>query len=388
MKQPPRGFEQAEYEARTEKLQRVMHDKNIDAVLFTNEAEVRYYTGFHTQFWQSPTRPWFLVVPANGKPIAVIPAIGEAGMRETWIDEIHIWSSPQPEDDGVGLLSNVIAGLSRKHKTLGVQLGPETALRMPAADFEKLKHVLHGVEIVDVAQIIYLQRLVKSEAEIEKIRFAAVTTSLAFERLPEYARMGQTEREICTAMKIDLMNHGVDGSPYMVAGSGRGSYNNIIMGPLDRKLGDGDVLIIDTGTTYDGYFCDFDRNWAFGHASDEAMCAYEAVFAATDAGFTAAIPGATMEDVWHAMQKVLDEAGALSNSTGRMGHGLGMQLTEWPSLMPGDKTVIKPNTVLTLEPGMEFAPNQMMVHEENIVIREAGAEYLSLRAAERMPIIS
>ena len=147
------------------------------------------------------------------------------------------------------------------------------------------------------------------------------------------------------------------------------------------------MLIIDTGTTFDGYFCDFDRNFAFGHITDDTRKAHATVYQATDAGFSAAHPGATMADVWRAMWKVLESGGALGNSIGRMGHGLGMQLTEWPSVKEDDLTVLTPGAVITLEPGMEFAPDRQLVHEENIVITEDGAEYLTRRAPAEMPVI-
>jgi Xaa-Pro aminopeptidase len=70
-----------------------------------------------------------------------------------------------------------------------------------------------------------------------------------------------------------------------------------------------------------------------------------------------------------------------------MGHGLGMQLTEWPSLMPADQTVLQPGMVITLEPGLEIGAGRMMVQEENIVIRESGAELLTKRAPKELPII-
>ena len=70
-----------------------------------------------------------------------------------------------------------------------------------------------------------------------------------------------------------------------------------------------------------------------------------------------------------------------------MGHGLGMELTEWPSVMPGDDTLLEPGMVLTIEPGMSFAPGKEMVHEENILITEERARILTSRAPDEMPII-
>jgi hypothetical protein len=80
----------------------------VAGMLLMTEPEVRYFTGFHTLFWQSPTRPWFLFVPADGKPIAVIPEIGAPLMRRGWLDDLRTWSAPAPDDDGIGLLAIIV----------------------------------------------------------------------------------------------------------------------------------------------------------------------------------------------------------------------------------------------------------------------------------------
>ena len=87
------------------------------------------------------------------------------------------------------------------------------------------------------------------------------------------------------------------------------------------------------------------------------------------------------------MWKILEKGGALGNNTGRLGHGLGMELTEWPSIRSEDNTLLEPGMILTLEPGRTFSPGKQMVHEENIVITEDGARMLSYRAPEEIPII-
>jgi Xaa-Pro aminopeptidase len=153
--------------------------------------------------------------------------------------------------------------------------------------------------------------------------------------------------------------------------------------------------MFDTGSTFDGYFSDFDRYVAFGRADEEARRAYETVWAATEAGLAVIRPGTTTSDLWQAMGKVLENGGPTGGSAGstpggsvgRMGHGLGMQVTEWPSNTADDDTVLVEGMVLTLEPSLTWAPGCMMVHEENLVVRADGPELLSRRAPAEMPVI-
>ena len=384
---PQRGFSQSEFEQRAQKAQRIMNEEKLDAILLTTEPNVRYFSGFLTQFWQSPTRPWFLIVPREGELIAVIPEIGRAGMESTWVNDIRTWASPCPEDDGITLLAQALSEVTMRFGRIGMTLGQESHLRMPANNFKQMTEKISPTEIVDVALHLHSLKKIKSEAEILKIEHICQITSGAFENLPSQIRIGETQRQICLKLRQDILKRGGDNSPYLIAGSGSGGYDNIIMGPTESVLENGHVLIIDTGSTFDGYFCDFDRNFAFGDLPEETRRAYETVYRATDVGIETARPGKTTTDVWQAMWSVLEKGGALGNSVGRMGHGLGMELTEWPSVMPGDDTLLEPGMVLTIEPGMSFAPGKEMVHEENILITEEGARILTRRAPAEMPII-
>ncbi len=384
---PERGFPPTEFEARTAKAQAQMAEAGIDAILLTTEPELRYFSGYLTQFWQSPTRPWFMVLPAHGKPIAVIPQIGAACMARTWIEDIRTWSSPAPQDEGVSLLADTLRQVIGPSGTLGISEGPETHLRMPIADFRRLIALLPGIRMQDSSLILRRLRMVKSEAEIAKIAHACHLVSDVFEALPGFVHPGMAEVEVFRHFKINCLERGVDDVSYLVGSAGPGGYGDIISPPSQRPIQTGDVLILDTGCVFDGYFCDFDRNFAFGQVDAAARSAYRAVWDATEAGFEAARPGATCSDIFTAMQSVMAKAGALGNDVGRLGHGLGMQLTEWPSHTPDDHTVLQPGMVLTLEPGMTFAPGLVMVHEENIVICETGAEYLTRRAAADMVTI-
>ncbi len=383
---PERGFPVSEFEERLAHAQALMADADLAGLLVLTEPEVRYFSGFLSQFWQSPTRPWFLLVPAAGKPVAVIPAIGAETMGRTWIDDIRTWPSPTPDDEGVTLLAEAVREIIGSGR-IGLPMGAETCLRMAQNDFHRLQRELPDNTFVDGTGIVRTLRMVKSAAEIGKIAYVCDAVSGVFEALPTFVSTGMTDQEIFRAFKIECLKAGVDDVSYLVGAAGPGGYGDIISPPFGRPTEEGDVLILDTGCVFDGYFCDFDRNYAFGAVSNEAARAHSVVYEATDAGFAAARPGATTSDVFRAMQEVMEKGGALGNDVGRLGHGLGMQLTEWPSNTEDDGTEIVENMVLTLEPGMTFAEGKVMVHEENIVIRADGAEYLSRRAPAVMPVI-
>ena len=386
MSAPVRGFPESEFAQRTARAQALMGAAGLDALLLTSEPDVRYFTGFLTRFWESPTRPWFVALPAAGKPVAVIPGIGAALMRQTWLDDIRTWAAPDLEDDGVSLLAGTLAEIAGERGRIGLPMGHETHLRMPLADYARLQRALPHVEFADATGIVHALQGVKSEREIDKLRHICAIASDAFEAIGKVAQEGKPLSAVYRHFQAALLNAGADWVPYLAGGAGPGGYGDVISPASDRPLQRGDVLMLDTGAVFDGYFCDFDRNWAIGSASDNARKAYEVLYAATDAGFAAARPGATAADVWRAMNAVISRVGDAGDG-GRLGHGLGKRLTEWPSLIADDHTVLEPGMVLTLEPGLEIAPGCIQVHEENIVVRESAPEWLSRRAPAELPVI-
>jgi Xaa-Pro aminopeptidase len=380
-------FDSAEFEGRAQRAQSLMHQHELDALLVTSPPNFRYFSGFDSQFWESPTRPWFLIVPAAGRCIAVVPEIGAPILQQSWIEDIRSWPAPRPADDGVSLLRATLEAVPRRFGRIGLELGRESVLRMPLIDFLAIREQLRGVALVDGSPCIWQARRIKTPAEIAHIRTACELVSDAFEALPRQLAAGQTEADACRDLTIDILKRGADTVPFLAAASGPGGYAQIISRPSRRVLRQGDVLIIDVGATVNGYFCDFDRNYAFGKPSTAAANAQDAVWRATQAGIAVAVPGATTTDLWAAMTKVLEDAGMRGNNVGRLGHGLGLQLTEPPSNMPGDNTVLEPGMVITIEPGMEYEADKMIVHEENVVITTDGAQLLTRRAPREMPII-
>ena len=372
-------FPRAEYEARLEAANRAMHANNLDAILLASEAEVRYFTGFRTQFWQSPTRPWFVILRRDQTPLAIIPEIGAELMARSDIAEIEAWPAPRPHDDGLSLLKDRLANCQR----LGVLMGHETTFRMPLNDVFELRAALPA-EWIDATDIIRDLRMVKSDREIAYIRQICGIASQGFARVPEIANAGQSLSSVFREFKRMLLELGADDVPYLVGGVDHPSYDDVISPPDDRPLTDGQILMLDTGATLNGYFCDFDRNYAVGTPTESAQRAYAKLYDATDAAMEMARPGVRACDLFAAMAKSMDTQ---NSDVGRFGHGLGMQLTEWPSLAAWDDTIIRENMVLTLEPSIEVDGGGIMVTEENILITDGAPILLSTRAPKELPVL-
>lgn len=375
-----RGFPEAEYRRRVERAQAAMERLGLAALLLTTEPDIRYFTGFLTRFWESPSRPWFVILPAAGDPIAVIPSIGAALMERTWLHDIRTWVAPNPADDGVSLLGRTLHEVARGGK-VGIPSGQGTHLRMPLADFGRLQAV--GIDFGDDDGIVAGLRAMKSEAEIAKIAHICAVAGRAFDRMGEVAGAGVPMEEVFRGFQGLLLDEGADWVPYVAGGAGPLGYSDVISPADESPLAEGDVLMLDTGAVWDGYFCDFDRNFAIGMSNPRAEAAWAHLIEAALAGEAAAKPGARARDVWAAMARIV----GAGETAGRLGHELGMQLTEGLSLTARDDTELVPGMVITLEPGIETAEGIFMVHEENIVIREDGPERLSPFAKGRLPVI-
>ncbi|MGH8429237.1 MAG: M24 family metallopeptidase, partial [Solimonas sp.] len=329
---PP--FDRAEFESRIERARAKMTEAKLDGMLITSEHNVEYLSGFTTQFaWNTPTRPWYFVLPRDGKAVGVIPEIGITNWQATsWVPDILSWPSPRPANEGLDLLQKAIGGAKRQFGRWGVELGPESRLGMPVADLMRLRDMIKPHEVVDCFHVTRALRLVKSPAEIERIKRMCQIAGDSFDNMGALLQSGDSERDLVRKFHSHMLLRGADKTPYTSIGSGSGGYDSIIMGPTNRKFRKGDIFLIDTGARYAGYFCDFDRNYAVGKPpADRARRIHDLLYRATDAGIKAARPGRTAAHVFEAQAKVLTDAGIVLGNVGRFGHGLGKVLTEPPS---------------------------------------------------------
>jgi len=383
---------QAEFDGRVARVQRAMAAAGLDALVLTAQDNVAYLTGFDGPTWVNVARPRYCVLAKDGAPVLVVPTTNVPVVRRmTWVQEVRSWVSPNPADDGLSLVAEAVWAVAEPAATVGMEIGPQSRLGMPAGDFLAFRERLAPRRIADADALLREIRKIKTPLEIAAIRQAAAATSRAFARLDA----GGDEQAVAGRFRALLFEEGLEDVPYLVAESGLGGYPSLQMAAGGRRLTAGSVLAIDTGARVRGYYCDFNRNFVCGPLPEATRQAHALLWEATEAGIRAAVPGATAAEVWRAMAAVLDAGaaalGARRTQSGRMGHGIGLRLTEPPSIHPEDATVLAPGMVITVEPSLAFEVaaeggplTRTLVHEENLVVTEGGPELLSARAPREM----
>jgi Xaa-Pro aminopeptidase len=262
---------------------------------------------------------------------------------------------------------------------------------------------LDGIAFCDMTDAIQHIRMVKSPAEQAKLTHVCQLVSGVFTDVPKWVKAGMPLDDLFRQFKIKALTAGVDDVSYLVGSAGPDGYQDIIAPPNSRPLAAGDVFMLDTGCVWDGYFSDFDRNFAIHHANDEAHETHHRLYDATQAAIDILRPGVTSADLFFAMDAILrpDQQNSsqhgpsqqigtvktVDDGVGRYGHGLGTQLTEPPSHTNWDQTVITAGMTLTLEPSLGYGNGLTMVAEENLLVLEDRVVLLSTRAPRDLPVI-
>ena len=134
-------FPKEEFTNRISRVQESLEKENIEAIIVTSPSNFRYFSGLNSNFWESPTRPWFLIISQKDPIRAIIPSIGSTALENTIVKNIEVWQSPNPKDEGVSLLKKIIKSFP-KNSNIGFELNNETHLRMSVQDFSDIRNEL------------------------------------------------------------------------------------------------------------------------------------------------------------------------------------------------------------------------------------------------------
>ena len=376
-------FPREEISARQNKARTLMDEKGFDALLLTTENNYRYLSGHWTQFWVSKTRPMFMLLPLKGDP-ALLVSGAELGVAKStsWVEDIRPSSGFAKES--MDLLIETLEEFGLTESTIGMELGVEQRLGLPYNDFLRLKKELPRIKVRDAADLLWTLRQVKSRAEIRWMKQAASNNDQAVEEVLGSVKAGMTEEELYRQLCLKMTEYG-NKPGYIPITSGGGNYDRVTGGPTDRTFKEGDLIWVDNCSTYKGYWVDYCRILAIGHATQEQKDMYKLVYDVMWKCIDAVKPGIPVSEIMRVCNQEFEKAGEEQSRVGRMGHSLGLDLTEPPSLTLGDHTLIEPGMVLAIEPNIlkEYGYFQL---EEDVVVTEAGCEVISHPAEETLPL--
>ena len=216
-------------------------------------------------------------------------------------------------------------------------------------------------------------RTIKTPEEIQKLREAQKITDDAFTHILDYIRPGRTEREVALELEFFMRRQGAEGVSFefIVVSGKNGSLCHGV--PSDKVIEDGDFVTMDTGALLHGYHADMTRTVAVGHVSDEQRHAYDLVLKAQLAAIDFIRPGVVCGDVDKVARDILEAEykGAFEHS---LGHGVGVEIHEWPRFAAGSTTIAQPGMVVSVEPGIYLEGKFGLRIEDLIVVTEDGCE--------------
>ncbi|MDO8880745.1 MAG: aminopeptidase P family protein [Coriobacteriia bacterium] len=225
-------------------------------------------------------------------------------------------------------------------------------------------------------------RHMKEPEEIERIAAAAAIADRAFEHICGTIAPGVTEAEVALELEFFMRRSGSEGMPFepIVASGPNGARPHSIPGA--RQIESGDLVVLDFGARVGGYCSDMTRTVGVGRVSGEQQRLYAAVLAANEAGLTAVRAGMPCVDVDRAARDVLAAHDLGELFTHGLGHGVGLDVHELPTVGPRSTQSLRPGNVITVEPGV-YVPGFAGVRiEDLVVVEQAGCRILTTAPKE------
>jgi Xaa-Pro aminopeptidase len=347
----------SDYEQRIIRLQSALRGERASLAVISFTDQMRYLAGMVENGHE---RLLALLVPAEGEPAFIVPAINAAQFTSNpaGIERIVPW------DDATGP-APALAGLLDAYDVSGgdtVYVDDE----WHAVHLLTLQQVQPGLRCRPAGPLMATLRGVKAADELAALQRAADLVDETVEECWRYLRTGMTERDLAAVIARAYENRGTYPAFDITVCFGE---NTAIPHhrTSDRTLRRGDLVLVDTGCVADGYCSDITRTVAYGEPSDALVReVYELVYAAHHAARAAVRPGVPAEEVDAAARKVIADAGYGEAFNHRLGHGIGLSVHEPPNMVAGNKAPLKAGQCFSVEPGVYF-PGRFGVRIENIV---------------------
>lgn len=365
--------------ARLTRAQRATRTAGLDALLITPSPDLHYLLGMTGA---SHERLTCLVLPADGDPALVVPALERPGLDETPVPalglQIDEWTDNQ---DPYALVAELLRRPGSSPGRAAVGDG------MPASHVLRLRTALPGCAQELASPVLRQLRMRKDDAEIAALTAAGQAIDRVHARMGEWLRVGRTEAQVGADVAAAIVAEGHTAAAFVIVGSGphgASPHHDV----SQRVLQPGDVVVVDIGgPTSEGYYSDCTRTYSLGEpAHADVTATYDVLQAAQEAAVATAAPGVTAQDVDAAARGPITDAGFGDRFIHRTGHGIGLDVHEEPYIVAGNDLVLEPGMAFSIEPGIYLPGRWGARIEDIVVIDEDGAVRLNHRPRELMAL--
>ena len=342
----------------------------LDALLVTPGADLRYLTGYDAPALERLT---CLVVPAEGEPTLVVPALERPAALASPVATLGITVLDWAEtDDPYRLVADLLPGARRV--AVDNHMWAEKVLH--------LREALPGAQQSLAGEVLRELRMRKSAEEVAALRAAGAAIDRVHARMGEWLRAGRTERDIGADVAAAILAEGHVRVDFVIVASGpNGASPHHELS--DRVVQRGDPVVVDIGgTTALGYCSDSTRTYLVGDPPEDFLDYYDVLLEAQQAACAAVRPGSTCEGVDAAARDVLIDAGYGELFVHRTGHGIGLETHEDPYIVAGNTRPLEPGMTFSVEPGV-YVPGRHGARIEDIVVcTDSGGERLNTTPRE------
>jgi Xaa-Pro aminopeptidase len=337
--------------------------EQLDALLVTKLANVRYLTGF------------------TGSAALLLVTAEDA----LFVTDGRYTEQSKEQLGGAGVDVRIEIGLTAaaQHSALAALVAPGARLGLEDhsvtwADQRLFAATFEGAEIVAAGALVEDLRRVKDPGEIDRIRRACAIADDAFQSMLARLADGITERQFALELEFAMRERGASGNSFdpIIAAGPNGAKPHAR--PSDRVIGRNELVVCDFGCIVDGYCSDMTRTVSLGDPGSEARRLYDVVLASQRAGRALVAADVACSDIDRASRDVIAEAGwadAFSHSTG---HGVGLEIHEAPRVAATGRDTLVVGDVVTVEPGVYLPGIGGVRIEDTVVVAAAGSEPLTL----------
>lgn len=393
-------FPADEYAQRYARLRVLLDREGIDAALFTQEENVRYFSGYLSVLWVSKFRPLMAVLPADVSVEAAVLVSGqemENARGTSWVENPQVFS---PQHPPMPYLAQLLTSMVGDHARVGVELGFGQRLGLNIEQLRELEQLLPDVELVDVTPLSECVRMLKSAREVDLLRTSSEISCRAVRAGWEALRPGMTEHDVAAVIGSTMLALGAE------IGSARGSFLGIAAGSrltlsnalaTDKEpLAAGDTVMIDGGASYKGYLTDFIRQATLGPVDPDARRWLDAAIDSNHRAIDALKPGVVAADVYETAMVAFGDHGLRGhNRMTIIGHGIGVDVHELPWIGEGGvvytaDTVLRENMVVAIEPGLATlpeGPRGRFIVENIVAVTAGGPELLTASLPDDMWVV-